>query len=165
MDPVYDLAERLQRLRHQFAGAEPPGLPTGYLQQPEDGRLYWSGTSVPVIGASQFARTSAGLYAPAGTAAGPAPIDAMAVFLTGEDLLGRPLTTDEVGMALAAASAEDFIGMAVGLLGRLEAHGTLDIAFQRTIALELFGQPTLARVQNAISNGHRVLAPRSCWRS
>jgi hypothetical protein len=160
MDPVYDLAERLQRLRHQVAGAEPPDLPTGYLQQPEEDRLYWSGTSVPVVGAPHFARTSAGLYAPAGAATGPAPIDAMAVFLTGEDLLGRPLTTDEVGMALAAASAEDFIGMAAGLLGRLEAHGTLDIAFQRTIAVELFGQPTLARVQNAISNGHRVLAPQ-----
>jgi len=160
MDPVYDLAERLQRLRQQFVGAEPPDLPTGYLQQPEEGRLYWSGTSAPVIGAAQFTLSSDGLYVPAGAEAGPAPIDAMAVFLTGEDLLGRPLTTDQVGAALAAASAEDFIGMAAGLLGRLEAHGALDMGFQRTVAAELFGQPTLARVQNAISNGHRLLAPQ-----
>jgi hypothetical protein len=160
MDSVYDLAERLQRLRQQFVGAEPPDLPTGHLQQPEEGRLYWTGTLAPVIGAAQFTLSPAGLYVPAGAAAGPAPIDAMAVFLTGEDLLGRPLTTDQVGAALAAASAEDFIGMAAALLGRLEAHGTLDMEFQRTVATELFGQPTLARVQNAISNGQRLLAPQ-----
>lgn len=160
MDPIYDFAEHLQRLRRQLAGGEPAGLPTGYLQQPDDGRLFWSGTAVPVIGAAQFARTSSGLYVPAGAAAGPAPIDAMAVYLTGEDIVGRPLTRDEVGAALAAASAEDFVGFAAHLLGRLETHGDFDIGFQRAVAAELFGQPTLARVHNAISNGQRLLAPQ-----
>jgi hypothetical protein len=160
MDPIYDFAEHLQRLRRQLAGGEPPGLPTGYLQQPDDGRLFWSGTAVPVIGAAQFARTSSGLYVPAGAAAGPAPIDAMAVYLTGENIVGRPLTRDEVGAALAAASAEDFVGFAAHRLGRLETHGDFDIGFQRTVAAELFGQPTLARVHNAISNGQRLLAPQ-----
>lgn len=158
MDPIYDLAKRLQRLQRQLTGGEPPGVPTGYLQRPEDGRLLWSGTAAPVIGAIQLTRTASGLYVPASAAAGPAPIDAMAVYLTGEDVLGRPLTTDEVGAALASASAEDFIGFAAHLLGRLEAHGNLDMGFQRTVAAELFGQPTLARVQNAISNGQRLLA-------
>jgi hypothetical protein len=160
MDPVYDFAERLRRLRHQLTGGEPPGVPTGYLHQPEEGRLLWAGTAVPVIGAARFAQASSGLYVPAAAAAGPAPFDAMAVYMTGEDVVGRPLTTDEVGTALAAASAEDFIGVAAHLLGRLEAHGTLDIDFQRAVAAELFGQPTLGRVQNAISNGQRLLAPQ-----
>lgn len=39
MDPIYDLAKRLQRLQRQLTGGEPPGVPTGYLQRPEDGRL------------------------------------------------------------------------------------------------------------------------------
>jgi hypothetical protein len=101
MDPVDDLAERLPQ---QFVGAERPDLPTGYLQQPEEGRLYWSGTLARVIGVAQFTLSSSRAVRAGRAAAGPAPVDAMAVFLTGEDLLGRPLTTDQMGAALASES-------------------------------------------------------------
>jgi hypothetical protein len=43
VDPIYDFAEHLQHVRQQLTGAAPPGIPTNYLQQPEDGRPYWSG--------------------------------------------------------------------------------------------------------------------------
>jgi hypothetical protein len=87
-------------------------------------------------------------------------MDALAVFLNAEEVLGHPLAANEVVTALAAAAAEDFLGLAAHLLGRLEAHGNLDLDFQRAVAAELFGQPTLARVHNAIANGRRLLAPQ-----
>jgi hypothetical protein len=160
VDPIYDFAEHLQHVRRQLIGAEPPGIPTGYLHQPEDGRPYWSGTGVPVIGASTFAPTSSGLLVPTAVATGPAPIDAMVVYLAADDILGRPLAAAEVASALAAASALDFIELAAHLLGRLEAQGSLNLDFQRTVAAELFAQPMLARVHNAISNGRHLLAPQ-----
>jgi hypothetical protein len=70
----------MQHVRHQLTGAAPPGIPTNYLQQPEDGRPYWSGTGVPVIGVAQFPPGPSGLLIPVTAASGPAPMDAIAVF-------------------------------------------------------------------------------------
>jgi hypothetical protein len=97
---------------------------------------------------------------PASAVTGPAPIDAMATYLTSTEVLGRPLADGELDEWLKAATDELLIMEAATWLARLEHHGSLDVEFQLEAASNMFGEPVRTKVQNLIRNGARLLAPQ-----
>jgi hypothetical protein len=158
--PLFDPERELQRLQHDLASQEPAELRQAYLARFEEGRLVWPGTTVPHLGAIPAAQTASGLIVPASAVTGPAPIDAMSTYLTGTEVLGRPLTDAELDKWLKAATDEHFIMEAAVWLARLEHHGSLDVDFQLEAASSMFAEPARTKVQNLIRTGARLLAPQ-----
>jgi hypothetical protein len=158
--PPFDPERELQRLQRHLVSQEPAELRHGYLARLEEGRLVWPGTTVPRLGVIRAAETASGLLVPASAVAGPTPIDAMATYLTGTEVFGRPPTDTELDQLLKAATDEHFIMEAVTWLARLEHHGSLDVDFQLEAASTMFIEPVRTKVQNLIRNGARLLAPQ-----
>jgi hypothetical protein len=158
--PPFDPERELQRLQRVLASQEPAELRRAYLSRFEEGRLVWPGTTVPHLGVIPAAQTASGLIVPASAVTGPAPIDAMATYLTSTEVLGRPLTDGELVQWLKAATDEHFIMEAAIWLARLEHHGSLDVDFQLEAAGNMFAEPARTKVQNLIRNGARLLAPQ-----
>jgi hypothetical protein len=158
-----DFERELERLRRDLADQEPIQLRNSYLAQSGASRPVWQGTTVPVIGFREFRAAESGLVVPANTA-GPAPIDAISVFLTGVNVFQQPITADQVLQALRSTTAADFLFMSAYWLAPLEAKGTSDTELQLQAAANFFedtpGAPILTRVRNLITSGSRLLAPQ-----
>jgi hypothetical protein len=158
--PPFDPKRELQRLQRVLASQEPAELRRAYLARVEEGRLLWPGTTVPNLGAIPARRTGSGLIVPASAVAGPAPIDAMSVYLTGADVFGRPVSGQELEQLHRSATDEHFIMEAATWLALLEHHGSLEVDFQLEAAARMFVEPVRTKVQNLIRNGSRLLAPQ-----
>jgi len=155
-----DPSREIERLQQELAGQEPAELRRSYIARLEEGRLVWPGTTVPRLGIVPAAQTASELIVPASAVAGPAPIDAVSVYLNSTDLIGRPLTDGELDQLFKSATDEHFIMVAATWLALLEQHGSLDIDFQLEAGAKLFTEPMLTKVQNLIKNGKRLLAPQ-----
>jgi hypothetical protein len=97
---------------------------------------------------------------PVSALSGPAPIDAMKVYLTSTNVIGQPLSDAELGQQLRLATDEHFVIEAATWLAHLEHHGSLDVDFQLEAAAKMFVEPALTKVQNLIRSGYRLLAPQ-----
>lgn len=159
-----DLRRELDRLRQALADREPVQLRMSYLARPDTSRPVWQGTTVPVIGAREITVRESGLVVPISTTPGPAPIDAMSVFLTAKEVLQRPITAEDVMKALRSNTTADLLFTAAYWLAPLEANGTSDNDLQLRAASMFFQDtpdaPVLTRVRNLIGNGYRLLAPQ-----
>src|SRR6266542_261645 len=156
----FDPYRELERLRHELASQEPAELRRAYIARPEAGRPVWPGTTVPRLGVIPITQTPSGLTVPASAVSGPAPIDAMSVYLTSTNVIGRPLSDAELEQQLKSATDEYFVMEAATWLARLEHHGSLDIDLQLAAAAKMSVEPALTKVQNLIRSGYRLLAPQ-----
>lgn len=95
------LPEDLERLRAELTQHEPVEH-RRFLMVPQDGRLYASGSGVPMLGAARL-RETRGLTA-VGEQQGPAPIDYFGVYVT----------LDEYAPQVSALSVEDLINHWIG---------------------------------------------------
>ncbi len=156
----FDPYRELERLRQELASQEPAELRRAYIARPEAGRPVWPGTTVPRLGVIPITQTPSGLTVPASAVSGPAPIDAMSVYLTSTNVIGRPLSDAELEQQLKSATDEYFVMEAATWLARLEHHGSLDIDLQLAAAAKMSVEPALTKVQNLIRSGYRLLAPQ-----
>ncbi len=156
----FDLRRELERLQQELASQEPAELRRAYLARLEEGRLVWPGTTVPRLGVITVTQTPSGLTVPASAVSGPAPIDAMSVYLTSTNVIERALSDAELDQQLKSATDEHFVMEAAAWLAQLERHGSLDVDFQLDAAAKMFVGPALTRVQNLIRSGYRLLAPQ-----
>jgi hypothetical protein len=155
-----DLRRELERLQQELASQEPAELRRAYLARLDDGRLVWPGTTVPRLGVISITQTPSGLTVPASAVSGPAPIDAMSVYLTSTNVIERALSDAELDQQLKSATDEHFVMEAATWLAQLEHHGSLDVDLQLDAAAKMFVEPALTRVQNLIRSGYRLLAPQ-----
>jgi hypothetical protein len=81
--------------------ARPRGDEGDYIAVPEAGRAYFSGTTIPAVGARYVQRPD-GLIVPEAVARGPQAIDLIRTYVTYSDLFGYPPYADYIVEAIGA---------------------------------------------------------------
>lgn len=156
-DPSQLVAE-LRQLESLFCGQALSGLDRSALAVLDQDRPVWQGTAVPAL-FRQFALSGSGLLVPT-TVRRPAPIDAMATYMTATEIVGRPLNLEEVVDLLQAVSLQDALMACGWLMAQLqqEARSTRDI--QLDLVDQLCDATTKPRASAMVKDQWVFLAPQ-----
>ena len=152
------LVAELRQLESLFCGQEPGGLDRGALAVPDQEGPVWQGTTVPAL-VRQFAPNASGLLVPTSVRR-PAPIDAMATFMTATEIVGRPLSLEEVVGLLQAVSLQDALMACGWLMAQLQQEARSRRDIQLDLVDQLCDATTKSRARAMVKDRWVFLAPQ-----
>ena len=146
--------DEYKALRDTFLSQQPAGT-NDWLFVPRTGTRYAAGTSVPLL-ATGYLPSNTGLYLPERAMRRPMPIDILATYVTGEDVLGQPFPLELVIAGLAASSQTDVLVVCANLLAAWEEK-PLDVERDVQIAA-VFRDPYHGHIIDAVRHGQALFS-------
>lgn len=140
--------------------ARPSGDEGDYIAVPEAGRAYFSGTTIPAVGA-RYVKRPDGLMVPEAVARGPQPIDLIRTYVTYSDLFGYPPYADYVIEALGAVRRDEFLVLCTSLLGAYEKLNASRNDIDRRLAEVWFKEPAKAKILGLLRGRSTLVAPQT----
>jgi hypothetical protein len=146
--------EELDRLVHWIQETDREEL-RGSLSVPSLGPDQAAfGPNIPILGAWEAVTLPSGMVVP--RTPSPSPAKLFGAFATGEDVLGRPTSWDELVEAISLCDFKDLIGKLLSLNAFLEHRGVMDRGLSRELALGAVPEQVIPILLPLVESGERV---------
>lgn len=145
---------------HLRPGQQVTGLPQGlnggdFLSLPMPGVHFADGDAVPTISATYGTRPS-GLLVPIDYVRTPTPLDSVATYLTGREILGMTIPAELTVDHLRRQALLDVVGFCAGLLGLVDQPRCSQAQVDATLQ-PAFHPAVRRRIAALLANGDRML--------